>query len=308
LTESSDPVVASILIGSVNGGEMIQCLLEALEQQSGEIPFEVIVADRCGDETADLIEARHPEVRVLRGDARRTLPELRTMAFERALGRFILVTEDHTVPPSNWIEGLVDELDGAPQQVVGVGGPVDNAMRLRAVDWAAFFCEYSAYLPPGEAGEVEDLPGMNIAYRRDALEGVDRESLAAGFWELTVHPRLLADGRRFRLVPDAVILHRKRFGFFEFITQRFHYSRHFAGQRCARTARTLARRWLYAALALALPLVISIRIGGRVWGRPAYRGAFLRSLPALSVFSLSWGIGESVGYLFGSGDSLRKIE
>ena len=285
---------------------MIHHLLDALEQQAGRPSFEVIVADRCTDGTAERIERDHPDVRVLRADPSTTLPELRTRALELSSGRFVLVTEDHTVPPPDWIERLVEALDRAPARVAAVGGPVDNAMRVRAVDWAAFLCEYSAYVPPAEEREVDDIPGMNIAYRREVLEDAGREALARGFWESTVHPRLLEEGRTFLRVPDAVIQHRKRFGFLYFIAQRFHYSRHFAGRRFPQRAR--ARRWLYALLSLALPVVIPIRIGTRLWNRPPYRRAFVRSFPALSAFCLVWGIGEGTGYLFGPGDSLRAIE
>jgi glycosyltransferase involved in cell wall biosynthesis len=299
-------VIASVLIGSVNGGEMIHHLLAALRRQSGEVPFEVIVADRCSDGTAERIARDDPNVRVLRADTRTTLPELRTRALECARGRVILVTEDHTVPPCNWVERFVHELNLAPPRVAGVAGPVDNAMRERAVDWAAFFCEYSAYVPPVEAGEVDDVPGMNIAYRREVLDAADREALSRGFWESTLHPRLVAEGRTFLRAPDVVIQHRKRFGLFYFAAQRFHYSRYFAGERFPRAAR--ARRWLYSALSLGLPALILTRIALRLWRRAPYRVFLLRSLPAMVFFSFVWGIGETVGYLFGPGDSLARIE
>ena len=285
---------------------MIHHLLAALRHQSGEVPFEVIVADRCNDGTAERIARDNPNVRVLRADPRTTLPELRTRALERARGRVILVTEDHTVPPRDWVERFVHELDQAPPRVAGVGGPVDNAMRERAIDWAAFFCEYSAHIPPFEPGEVDDIPGMNIAYRREVLEGADRETLSRGFWESTLHPRLVAEGRTFLRVPDVVIRHRKRFGFFYFAAQRFHYSRYFAGERFPRAAR--AKRWLYSALSVGLPALILTRIGVRLWRRAPYRVFLLRSLPPMVCFSVVWGIGEAVGYLFGPGDSLAKVE
>ncbi len=184
MARSETPIVASVLVGSVNGAEMIDHLLDALKRQTGDVPFEIIVADRCTDGTADRISREHPAVRLLRAKPRTTLPELRTMALKQASGRFVLVTEDHTVPPPNWVERFVKELDCAPPRVVAVGGPVDNAMRDRAVDWAAFLCEYSGYLPPLAAGEVDDVPGMNIAYRRESLERADPETLSG---DLSTH-------------------------------------------------------------------------------------------------------------------------
>ena len=299
---------ASVLVGSVNGGESIHTLLDSLARQSGDITFEVIVADRCGDGTAERIEATHPEVRVLRAAAGTTLPELRAQALAEAVGSFVLVTEDHTVVPPDWIEQLVAALEGAPPHIAAAGGPVENAMTERAVDWAAFLCEYSRYLPSSRdpGGEVDDIPGMNIAYRREALDAAGPEALTRGFWESTVHPSLLASGRRFLQLPDCVILHRKRFGFGYFVSQRFHYSRYFAGERFPAEQR--ARRALYAVLSAALPPVLLIRMARDLRRSPRHLHAFLRALPALVCFALVWGIGEAVGYAAGPGDSLVKIE
>ena len=319
MIEAGPDVSASVLVGSVNGGDHVHTLLDALAQQTGDVSFEVIVADRCGDGTAERIAREHPEVQVLRAPAATTLPELRAQALARAQGSYVLVTEDHTVPPPNWVAALVGALVQAPERVVAAGGPVENAMRERAVDWAAFLCEYSRYLPapaaPGPGGpveraqpaeEVEDIPGMNIAYRREALDAAGPDALTRGFWESTIHPTLLSSGRCFVLLPDCVILHRKHFGFAYFVSQRFHYSRYFAGVRFPRERH--GRRALFAILSAALPPVLLLRMARDLRDRPTHRSAFLRALPALLCFAAVWGLGEAVGYAFGPGDSLVKIE
>ncbi len=300
------PVVASVLVGSVGRGRTIDHLLDALKRQSENVPFEVIVADRRQDGTVERIGRNHPEVLVLRAGARTTLPELRAMALEHASGRYIFVTEDHTVPPPDWIERFVEELERAPERVAAVGGPVDNAAREGAVDWAAFFCEYSGHVPPQPGGEVDDLPGMNVAYRREVLAEADPDALRRGFWESTLHARLIEAGHTFLRLPDVVIQHRKHFPFFYFLAQRFHYSRHFAGVRFEPAA--WGRRLLYAVLTLGLPVLILSRVGRRLAGHPAYRSHLGRSLPALTCFAIAWAVGETAGYLLGPGDSLAAIE
>jgi glycosyltransferase involved in cell wall biosynthesis len=301
-------VRASVLVGSVNGGESIHTLLDSLARQTGDIAFEVIVADRCRDGTAERIEATHPQVRVIRADPRTTLPQLRALALADAAGSIVFVTEDHTVAPPDWIEGLVGSLERAPDHVAAAGGPVENAMTQRAVDWAAFLCEYSRYLPSARdpGGEVDDIPGMNIAYRREALDAAGPEALTRGFWESTVHPALLASGQRFLKCADCVILHRKHFGFAYFVAQRFHYSRYFAGERFPPQER--GRRALYTVLSAALPPVLLIRMARDLRRSPRHLRASLRAVPALICFALVWGAGEAVGYAFGPGDSLVKVE
>jgi len=299
------PVDASVLVGSVNGGEWIHVLLEALEAQRTSRPFEVIVADRTSDGTRGRIEREHPRVQVLAAAPGATLPELRTQALEAARGRHVFVTEDHTVPPLDWIERFASALDAAPDTIVAVGGPVDNLMVGGSVDWAAFLCEYSGYLPPLESGDVADVPGMNIAYRRSAFEGIDRQTLTRGFWESSLHPTLLARGLQFRRLAEVVIGHRKHFGFRYFMSQRYHYSRYFAGIRFAADDR---KRLAFGALSLGLPPLVVARVARNALRKPRYAGPVVRSLPALSCFALAWGAGEAVGYFFGPGDSLARIE
>ena len=298
-------VDASVIVGSVNGGEWIHLLLAALEAQETKYRFQVIVADRTADGTRARITARHPNVQLLCASANSTLPELRTQALECARGRYVFVTEDHTVPPKDWIERFSAELDAAPPEIAAVGGPVDNGMVTGAVNWAAFLCEYSGYLPPLETADVTDVPGMNIAYRRDVFDDIEREVLTRGFWESSVHPRLQARGRRFRRLADVVMVHRKHFGFRYFLGQRYHYSRYFAG---ARFPREDSRRYVYGVLSVVLPTLVVTRVARNALKRPKYVRSAVQSMPALSCFALAWGVGECVGYLLGPGNSLVEIE
>jgi hypothetical protein len=302
----SDAPVASVLVGLVDPRDSIDHLLAALAEQSGSIPFEVVIASRCGPEVGAALRSRHPGVVVHQAEPRTTLPDLRLLALRRSRGRYVFVTEDHTVPPRDWIESFVRVLEAAPPRVAAVGGLVDNAMRECATDWAAFLGEYHAYLPPRAGGETTDVPGMNVAYRREVLESADPGRLAEGFWETTLHPRLLQRGGTFLLLPEVVIAHRKRSPFAYSLAQRFHYSRYYAGRRFARTERL--RRAAFALGSILLPPLVVGRVARSVAERPAYRAALLRSFPALCCFSLAWWVGECAGYLFGPGDSLARIE
>ena len=87
-------------------------------------------------------------------------------------------------------------------------------------------------MEPAPAGEVDDLPGMNVSYDRRALEAID-DLLRAGKWESWLHARLLERGFELWCEPDAVLDHAKDFGFREFLSQRYHYSRSYAGMRNA---------------------------------------------------------------------------
>jgi hypothetical protein len=57
-----------------------------------------------------------------------------------------------------------------------------------------------------------------------------------------------------------------------------------------------------------LPPLVLVRVAKGALAREVFREPAKRSLPALACFSVAWGVGEAVGYLFGPGDSLSRIE
>ena len=158
-------------------------------------------------------------------------------------------------------------------------------------------------MEPLPSGNVDDLTGMNVSYDRHALAAI-ADLLAEGRWESDLHPRLRERGFRFWSAPGAVIEHAKDFGFLEFASQRYHYSRSFAGTRSAAHG---VRRLVFA---LGTPLLIPLlswRIIRNVRSRPGYGPAFRRAAPLVLVYTVIWTFGELVGYTFGGGRSILKV-
>jgi hypothetical protein len=128
---------------------------------------------------------------------------------------------------------------------------IDNGVRDTALDWATFLCEYSFFYPPVAEGEVDALPGMNVAYRRSALARVSRET---PWWRVSgKRQRILfcAEGGKFRSMNAMKMIHCKKFSFELFTRQRYIYSRYYAGIRFRR--RDVLRRCGAALLSFALP-------------------------------------------------------
>jgi hypothetical protein len=99
------------------------------------------------------------------------------------------------------------------------------------LDWATFFCEYSTFIQPVTFGPVHDLPGNNVSYKRREIICVLGESIDKGVWEGFLHGKLMEQGYELFSTPSIVVFHKKSFGFFEFLLQRFYYSQSFAGMR-----------------------------------------------------------------------------
>ena len=298
----------SIVIGLVSTEDADRILetLTELRRQTPARSYEVLIGDRRQDAVSARIRSEFPEALVISAPADTALPALRTMALERARGELVIVTEDHCVPPRDWLDSMARAFDAAPPGTAAVGGCVENGVTERALDWATFLCEYSFFLPPVAEGATPVLPGMNVAYRRAALAGIDRDRLTSGFWETTVHPQLQRQGRVLYSSNRIRLFHCKRFSLRLFCAQRFLYSRYYAALRFGRGEGL--RRTAALVLTPALPVVLLARMMRQCRQKRLPARVLVGALPALALFVLIWAVGEMVGYAFGRGDALARIE
>jgi GT2 family glycosyltransferase len=288
----------SVVVASVNGLPYLAECLDSLERYARDA--EVVVADWTDEQTRALVARRWPQVRLLSFDEPKAVPELRAAGIAAATTPYVAVIEDHCRVTASWADAIT-AAHRAGHHVVG--GPVRNVKTERARDWAPFFCEYSAFMEPLPAGAAEDLTGMNVSYDRQALAEIG-DLLAEGRWESDLHPRLRERGYVFWVTPAAVIEHDKDFGFVEFASQRYHYSRSFAGMRNEALG---PRRPIYA---LATPLLVPMlmrRIVRNVRSRPGYARAFRGAAPLVLLYTTVWAFGELVGYMFGGGRSILRV-
>lgn len=305
---SPDDVTFSVLIGRVSTADTARVFetLDALTNQEGADRFEILVADRINDAITAQIEKKYPHVRLIRAPLNTTLPALRQTALRQSTGAFIVVTEDHCVPARDWLAKMKEAFAKAPAGTVAVGGCVENGVGESALDWATFFCEYGGFLKPVGEGEALFLPGMNTAYRRSALLDLETGLLTKGFWETTVHPVLRARGYKFFSSNGITVYHKKKFSLSLFVTQRFLYSRYFAGLRFE--AGEGIMRLLAFCGTVVLPLLILYRLCRSVWIKRRLRKELLLAMPFLFLFSLVWALGEMAGYAAGGGNALSKLE
>ncbi|GIW07010.1 MAG: hypothetical protein KatS3mg060_1815 [Dehalococcoidia bacterium] len=290
----------SIVIAAVNGYAPLAGCLAAIERIPERDRAEVIVVDRCN--VGGRIKREFPETTVVIVSPAMTIPEMRSLGIRASRGEWVIVTEDHCEPRPDWLRQFAAAASG-PWDVIA--GAVENGRRDRLVDWAAFFTEYSEYMAPRPSGETPDLPGMNTAYRRAALDAVPG-LIEASLWETFLHTRLREAGARLYSASDVVIDHCKSFGYREFLGQRFHLARSFAGMRLR--GAPLPKRIAYGLAAPALLVILPYRTLTRIWRKGRHRRELLLSAPILVSFFASWAAGECVGYLFGEGDSSRKVE
>jgi GT2 family glycosyltransferase len=298
---AGEPLV-SVVIASVNGLPAIAECLEALTRQDGAGEAEIVVVDRCGEQTRSALRARFPSAQVVAAEAGTSIPALRALGMDRARGRMVAILEDHCNVGPGWLQAVARQHQAG---ALAVGGAVENGSRERTVDWAAFFCEYARFMPPVPRGIVSGITGNNSVYDRSVLERLGPQARAE-VWESFLHERLRALGVPFQSDPDLIVTHKKSFGYLEFLAQRYHYSRSFAGMRLQG-----APWWKRVGYALATPLLPPMLMGrmiGVVAGKRRHGGRFVQASPVLATFLVSWAWGEAMGALLGPGRSLERVE
>ncbi len=296
----------SVIIANVSGMPEIGWCLTALEKQQAEEPIEVIVVELSGStESIQTLQKQYPWVRLVLFESRAPIPEMRNAGLECSQGEIVAILEDHEVVPLGWGQKVISAHQAYPQ-VAAIAGPIENGCITSLTDWAAFFCEYCTFMPPIHAGSTQTIPGNNVAYKRRAVESSQPEDRKSGFWETTLHPMLLQRGGQFRMEPGMVVSHQKHFSIWEYIQQRFYYSRYYAS--IIAQQRNCFFRLLRSVACILLPVLLMKRILSCGFSKRRFAKELILSVPLLLVFTMVWAIGEMVGYLFGVGQSFSLIE
>ena len=291
----------SVIVPAVNSYDDLFDCLTALGRDQGAA-LEVIVIDRTGPLIRESVRRDFPGLTVLTVPPGTTIPQMRAIAIRASHAPAVAVIEDHVIVPPGWARAMLDAL-GTDNDVVA--GAVENAATQTLTDWAAFLCEYSAARPPLPSGPAEGVPGNNTIYRRAALDRFDTV-LDEGKWENRLHDAMKAEGIRLILRPDIVVGHKMHYSFGLYLSQRFLYSRSYAGAMAEGMSPVQKLVRGGAALVLLPPLMFWRTIS-RILKKKRHLTELAKSVPMLVAFCLSWGAGEAVGYWAGPGDALSRV-
>ena len=296
----TSPAELSIVIASVNGWEVLGPTLAAIDALPERDRIEVVVVETVGETTREQLHAHTRPILMIPSD-RLPIPRLRYRGIAQASGRLIAVIEDHAAVDRDWAAALLNAHDGPWGAVAGA---VENGVD-GFVNWAVFFCEYAPFMRPVAEGEYADLPGNNIAYKRpDLLKHA--QVLDEGKWESWINEKLRVDGVPIASTNAMVVRHIKRFGIAYFLAQRFHFARSYAGMR--RCDQSWPIRLVYAAGSLALPALLTVRVTKTVLAKRRHLAKFAMVWPLVALFMTVGAVGEMLGYLAGSGQSLDRVE
>lgn len=218
----------SVLICTYNRHEMLDQALEALVNNTEEKPDQVVVVNG-GNEYADHVvlshQARCPEGVEIRlvNTVNRNLATSRNVGLVHCTGDIVAMTDDDAEVFPDWVTQIKAVHDQHPE-AGAVGGPVLGAdSQYRFLSRLA---DRTTFPSPAEMSYVRTLPGVNVSYKRAALDaiGLQDETLFRGE-DVDFNWRLQKAGFRVLFHPTIKVWHHHRPTWRKFFQQHHMYGR-----------------------------------------------------------------------------------
>lgn len=296
----------SIVVTIVEGGEALSRCLDALREQAGNVPLEVIVPVDASVAGVAALRERFPEAcfldlatitaaHPLRNPAgqHELYDRRRAAGLAAATADLIAIVEDRCIPRPEWARTAVRL--HAEHSCSVIGGAIEPVPG-NLLNWAFWACDFSRYGLPFASGPVRWVSDVNVTYKRTALAAT-RDLWRERYQEPVVHWALLERGETLYLAADLIVDHRLaplRLG--PLLPERFQWGRLFGAIRARHSP--LSRRLLLAAASPLLPVVLLAR-HGRAASRRGESGRFLRATPFVLLLLIAWSAGEAWGHLTG---------
>jgi GT2 family glycosyltransferase len=177
-----------------------------------------------------------------------------------------------------------------------IGGAVCNANPESVVSWAAYFCEFSIWLPAGRPRTMVDIPTCCLSMKRWLFEKCGPFLEASYCSDTVFNWRAGATGFPPRFLPSVRVSHINIDQCPRFIRKMRMHGGTFGRVRVAARALSRLQAGLLALGAPLLPLLLYTRILRRVLRSPAFAWPLLRATPLVLIGLIAWSWGEGVAY------------
>jgi len=205
-----------LIIPSVGNSIELGFTLDSLLSQ--ELPLdEIIVVGPNSDPGRKVAEER--KIRYIDDEGSRNRADACNVAIRESESDIILFTDDDVIVPKDWSKLILRWF--SREEVAGVGGPNfapmnESSFWQKVID--VTFCStiFTSGTNYGRTGtedleEVEQLPGVNSAYRRSVIEeigGFDNGSIGAE--DVILDYKIRKNGNKLWSDKSAIIWHRRR--------------------------------------------------------------------------------------------------
>lgn len=271
----NDPLFSIVIPVKNEGALLSRCLDSLMKLDYPKDRFEIIVADGLSSDNTKEV-ARNYGVKLVDND-KQIVVSGRNRGFKEAAGDIVVFTDADCTFDAQWLRNSIKYF--ADDKIGGVGGvtfmPIESSSLEKAIDFlfrlAEFFQATAHRKELSSAQEVNDIPGCNAMYRKEALENVmpvDENLLTAE--DVWMNFCLRRAGYKLLQAPDVILWHYRRNSLRKFLRQiyRFAIGRLQVGRRNLRLLNIF-----HIAIGLSLPLLLLI---GILFWLPAAAVLFLK--------------------------------
>lgn len=294
-TTFKEPLL-SVVIASYNSVMTVERCLDSLAAQECDATFEVIVVDSSTDQTPELIAKRFPNVKLHRFKDRKYAGSARNIGIKAAKAEIIAFIDADCTAEKDWVEKIIIA-HRTPRPAIG--GAIANGNPASAIGWAAYFTEFSQWMPKTPAHISIDIAAANMSYKKELFADL------GGFIEGTYcsdtefHWRLKDSGKNLFFDPSILINHHNIDKLGKLLRHEIHHGQSFARVRVKAKEFSVLRRSVYATLFPVICAKLLISAARNNLKNRIYLPQFIKALPLLALGLLSWSLGECMGYIKG---------
>ena len=284
----------SVIVASYNSRRTISDCLESLRRQATERRFEVIVVDSSSDGTAEEVARCFPEVLLIRFAGRRFPGDARNAGIAKAQADIVASIDADCIAEEDWVEEI---LNAHQNPALVIGGSIGNANSKSYVGWAAYFCEFSEWMPGAPRRWLTNMATANLSYKKSAFQLYGRFIEGTYGSDTDFNWRLGRAGHHVLWIPGIRVVHRSIEVFGKFVRHEFHHGQDCTRMRIAHQRFSPLRRWFYAACFALIPVKLFTVIAMRNLRYRTYLHHFLKTMPLLVLGLNAWVLGELVAYV-----------
>jgi glycosyltransferase involved in cell wall biosynthesis len=219
----------SVIIPLYNRPDEIKELLDSLLQQTYK-NFEVIIVEDGSSLKSDcIIENYQKELSVRYFFKPNSGPgPTRNYGFERAKGDFFIMFDSDCIIPPQYFE-IVDEQIKS-KKLDAYGGPDKADARFSALQKAMNYAMTSILTTGGIRGRQKRVGvfhprSFNMGFSRQVYQATKGFELARLGEDIDLSIRILKNGFRCELIPEAYVFHKRKTNFLQFFKQTFNFGK-----------------------------------------------------------------------------------
>ncbi len=207
----------SVILPSYNSENTIQKCLKAIQNQSYDGNYEIILVDSSVDQTPEIVTKNFPTVNFIHFDKKTDPGTARNMGIEKAKGDIIAFIDSDCIASNDWLEKIAFAHKSTSYKIIG--GVVNNGnAEDDLVGLAGYISEFRDFLPGAPKQTVKHIPTCNISYKNEIFRNFGKfEGKYYPQEDLVFNHKLCMGGEKILRDPAIHVYHHHRSIFKDYV-------------------------------------------------------------------------------------------